>query len=45
MLLVLLSLKIDLKDWHLMVYDWNKFPEMVPWRETSGVTEAPSFPF
>lgn len=32
---VLLNRKVDLKNWHLMVYNWNKFPEIGPRRETS----------
>lgn len=31
---VLWNLKVDLKNWHLMVYNWNKFPEIGPGRET-----------
>lgn len=30
------NLKADLKNWHLMVYNWNKFPEIGPGRETSA---------
>jgi hypothetical protein len=26
--------KVDLKNWHLMAYNWNKFPEIGPLRET-----------
>lgn len=33
---VLWNLKADLKNWHLMVYNWNKFPEIGPGRETSA---------
>lgn len=33
---VLWNLKVDLKNWHLMVYNWNKFPEIGPGRETSA---------
>lgn len=32
---MLLNRKVDLKNWHLMVYNWNKFPEIGPRRETS----------
>lgn len=34
--LVLWNLKVDLKNWHLMVYNWNKFSEIGPGRETPG---------
>lgn len=30
------NLKVDLKNWHLMVYNGNKFPEIGPGRETSA---------
>ena len=32
---VLLNRKVDLKNWHLMVYNWNKFSEIGPRRESS----------
>lgn len=30
---VLWNHKADLKNWHLMAYNWNKFPEIGPQRE------------
>lgn len=33
--------KVDLKNWHLMAYNWNKSPEIGPWRETWVHTQRP----
>lgn len=33
--------KVDLKNWHLMAYNWNKSPEIGPWRETWAHRQRP----
>lgn len=39
---VLWNHKADLKNWHLMAYNWNKFPEIEPQREAWVLAGAAS---
>lgn len=37
--------KVDLKYWHLVVYNGNKSPGIGPWRETGVLRSGPSHPW